>query len=415
MNFHPLRDRLLAEVHARPSTPIEAPMMVTRLAAVSGVEGAEADRAHMASLCAAIGQAGPREGMRWWVLDADAWQLRWERHSEFSSWTLLQRPLAGAEATPADVLPSDWLDALPGPLLVYTRVRLRRGHHSHAAPSERQDVIGARLMDGAATLLTDLKPDASGATLFDVVLHQDDPVLAGRLTLMLLEIETYRLMALLAFPVAGEAAAQVAQMEAEAGVLAARIAEEPGVESDRALLAQLVALSGRTEGLSASTTFRFGAGAAYHQIVHDRIESLAETPIPGLQTIEAFMERRLAPAMRTCVSVAAREAALLDRIARAGQMLNTRIELVTQAINADLLASMDRRASAQLKLQRTVEGLSVAAIAYYVVSLLGYVFHGVGELVPPLDSPVALAVAAPIVVAIIWLAGRRLRREIDRH
>ena len=413
MNFYPLRDRLLAEVHARPSTPIEAPMLVTRLAALSGVDGAEADRAHMALLCERLGQAGPTSGMRWWALDGGAWQLRWERHSEFSSWTLLQRPSDEDENAPLSVLPADWLDAMPGPLLVFTRVRLRRGHHSQTAPEERQDVIGARLMGGAATLLTDLRPDRHGMTHFDVVLHGDDPVLAGRLALMLLEIETYRMMALLAFPVAGSAAAQVAEMEAEVGTLAARIAEAPGVESDRALLAQLVALSGRTEALSASTTFRFGAGAAYHQIVHDRIDGLSEKPIPGLQTIETFMERRLAPAMRTCVSVAAREAALLDRIARAGQMLNTRIELVTQAINADLLASMDRRALAQLKLQRTVEGLSVAAIAYYVVSLLGYVFHGLGEFVPPFESPVALAVAAPLVIAVIWLASRRLRRGLE--
>jgi len=95
-------------------------------------------------------------------------------------------------------------------------------------------------------------------------------------------------------------------------------------------------------------------------------------------------------------------------------MLNTRIELVTQAINADLLASMDRRASTQLKLQRTVEGLSVAAIAYYVVSLLSYVLKGAAYYVPPLGSPVALALSAPLVVAAIWLASRRWRRELDQ-
>jgi uncharacterized membrane-anchored protein len=415
MIFHPQRERLLAEVHARPSTPIDAPMLVTRLAAVSGIKGAEADRLHMADLCARLGQRSPAEGMRWWSVDAGEWQLRWERHSEFSSWTFLRRPTGHDEGTAADLAPRDWVDALPGPLLVFTTVRLRRGHHSHPAPAERQDVIGARLMDGAATLLTDLKTDARGMTRFDVVLHQDDPVLAGRLALILLEIETYRLMALLAFPVAGEAAAQVAEMEAEAAELAARIADDLGVEDDRALLARLVALSGRIEGLSASTNFRFSAGNAYHEIVHDRIASLAEAPIPGLQTIGTFMERRLAPAMRTCQSVAARERALVDRIARAGQMLNTRIELVTQAINADLLASMDRRASAQLKLQRTVEGLSVAAIAYYVVSLLGYVFKGLAGPVPALGAPAALAVAAPLTVAAIWWMSRRITRDLDRH
>jgi uncharacterized membrane-anchored protein len=410
MNFHPLRDRLLAEVHARPSTPITAPMLVTRLAALSGVDGGEEDRRHMAALCERLGQSGPREGMRWWALDAGDWQLRWERHSEFSSWTFLSPPGEQAHSA-AGQAPADWIDAIPGPVLAFTTLRLRRGHHGHSPPAERHDVIGARLMDGAATLLTDLKADLAGMTRFEVVLHEDDPVLAGRLALMLLEIETYRLMALLAFPVAGEAAAQVAEIEAEAGALAARIADDMGVEDDRALLTRLVALSGRVEALSASTNFRFGAGQAYHEIVRDRIEGLRETPIPGLQTVGAFMERRLAPAMRTCLSVSAREAALIDRLARAGQMLNTRVELVTQKINADLLASMDRRASAQLKLQRTVEGLSVAAIAYYVVSLLGYVLKGAGG---PFASPAALALATPVVLALIWLSMRRFRRSLDQ-
>lgn len=413
MIFHPLRGRLLAEIHARPSTPIETPMLVTRLAVLSGIDGAEADRSHMAALCARLGQAGPAPGMRWWALDTGAWQLRWERHSEFSSWTFLCRPEESVRAA-SEHAPEDWITALPGPVLVFTTLRLRRGHHGHAPPAERHDVIGARLLDGAATLLTDLKADDQGMTRFEVVVHEEDAVVAGRLALMLLEIETYRLMALLAFPVAGEAAKQVADMEAEAGALAARIADDMGVEDDRALLTRLVALSGRVEALSASTNFRFGAGQAYHEIVLDRIAGLRETSIPGLQTVGAFMERRLAPAMRTCLSVSAREAALVERIGRAGQMLNTRVDLVTQKINADLLASMDRRASAQLKLQRTVEGLSIAAIAYYVVSLLSYVFKGVESGVPNFKGTIALAVATPLTLAAIWIAGRRFRRDLDR-
>ncbi len=34
---------------------------------------------------------------------------------------------------------------------------------------------------------------------------------------------------------------------------------------------------------------------------------------------------------------------------------------------------MNRRAELQLRLQQTVEGLSVAAISYYIVGLFGYV------------------------------------------
>lgn len=416
LHFHEQREKLLAEAHARPSTPIAVPALVTRIAALSGQDGVEGDRRHMADLCARLGQAGPRPGMRWWALETDEWQLRWERHSEFSSWTVARVPTAGLEESALDALPEDWVADIPGPVLVLTTLRLRRGHHAHPEPVDRHDAIGARLLDGAATLLTDLKPDSRGMTRFEVVMHDDDPVIAGRLVLSLLEIETYRLMALLAFPVAGEAAAQVKLLESEVGELAARIADNLGVEDDRALLTRLVALSGQMEALSASTNFRFGAGNAYYEIVLGRIASLRETPIPGMQTIGQFMDRRLGPAMRTCASVADRERALIARIARAGQMLNTRIELVTQAINADLLNSMNRRTLAQLRLQQTVEGLSVVAISYYAFSLLLYPLKAVEHAWPHFDPTIAAGLIAPAVVVAVWAGLARVRKGLkDEH
>ncbi len=411
MDFHKDRDRLLAEAHARPSSPVALPALVTRIAALSGQDGGEADWRHMAALCRQLGREAPHPGMRWWSLDAGTWQLRWERHSEFSSWTFVAPPAEGMDSA-LDSVPEDWIAAIPGQVLVFTTLRLRRGHHAHGEPLDRHESIGARLLDGAATLLTDLRPDQRGMTRFDVIMHDDDPVLVGRLALILLEIETYRLMALLAFPLAGQAAAQVKQIEVEAGELAARIADNLGVEDDRALLTRLVTLSGRMEALSASTNFRFAAGDAYYEIVLGRIASLRESPIPGMQTIGQFMDRRLGPAMRTCASVAQRERAVIARIARAGQMLNTRIELVTQAINADLLQSMNRRTLAQLRLQQTVEGLSVAAISYYAFSLLVYPLKGLSHLWPGFDVALASAVLAPFVVALVWLALARIRRRL---
>jgi uncharacterized membrane-anchored protein len=413
MHVHPQRDQLLAEVHARPASPIEAPMIVTRVAALSGPEGAEQDRSHMAALCAALSVPAPGPDMRWWRAEQPDWQLRWERHSEFSTWTLQRRPgrLQGVLAP----VPSDWVAAIPGAILVMTKVELGLEPAVSGAVLPRHEAIGSTVLDGAATVHTDLRPDPAGLTCFEVALHNAEPALAGRLVLALLEIETYRLMALLAFPVAGQAAAQLHEMEGEAGGLAARIAEELGVEDDRALLARLVTLSGRMEALSATTGFRFAAGNAYYEIVQNRIEGLGEAPLPGMQTIGQFMERRLGPAMRTCASVAAREQAVIARIARAGQMLNTRIELVTQAINADLLHSMNRRALAQLRLQRTVEGLSVAAISYYLLSLLAYPIAAAGKAWPNFEPALASALLAPFLVLIVWSSVRRLRSRIDRE
>ena len=414
MRFHQQRDQLLGEVHARPSTPLEPPMLVTRLAALSSLGADDLDRMHMADLCRRYGHAEPAPGARWCALDAGPWQLRWERHSEFSSWTF-SRPFAGGADDALAGLPGDWLADIPGPVLVLTTVHLVESDADQPAePGRQAEEIGVELLGGAATLTTDLRADAAGMTHFRLSMRVSDPVLAGRLALTVIEIETYRLMALLAFPVATAAASQLREFEQEAEALAARLAEDLGVEDDRSLLSRLVALSGRMEALSASTNFRFAAGQAYHGIVLGRIQSLRETPLAGMQGIGEFMDRRLGPAMRTCQSIAERERGVIARIARAGQMLNTRIELVTQAINADLLHSMDKRTLAQLRLQRTVEGLSVVAISYYAVALLGFPIAALTKLRPGVYPTLTAGLLAPLVVLIVWLSLARIRRRLDR-
>ncbi len=274
-------------------------------------------------------------------------------------------------------------------------------------------MIGSVVLDGAATIYTDFKPDDGGITRFLVMVKSIDRVLAGRLTLMLLEIETYRLMALLAFPLAGSAGSRVGAFETEAGALAARLAEEAGVEADRALLGRIISLSGEAEALNTQTSYRFRAAAAYHEIVRDRIATLREVHIPGMQTIGEFMDRRLAPAMRTCDAVAERERAVIARIARTGQMLRTRIEIEAEATSAALLKSMDNRAQTQIRLQRTVEGLSVAAISYYALSLLSYPIKALEHADPRFDAALLTGLAAPAVILAVWLALRRLRRQGD--
>lgn len=417
MDFHPSRDSLLAEVHARPSTPIEPPMLVTRIAALSGQDGVAGDRRHIADLCARMGVPRPADDAVWCAIDGGDWQLRWERHGEFSSWTFFARPTGKAGESAIDHVPAQWLDTLPGPVLVLTTVIVDRAGADAPLDPARSEAIGSRIMGGAATLLTDLRADAAGMTRFTLAMHRDDPVLTGRIALILLEIECYRMMALLAFPVAQQTAGKLFDIEAEARELTEKIATHLGIDDDRDLLAKLVALSGRMEAMGASTSFRFGAARAYFDIVQTRIGWLQEEPLPGRQTIREFMDRRLVPAMRTCVSVADREASMIARIARAGQMLSTRVELVTQAINADLLRSMNRRASMQLRLQRTVEGLSVAAVSYYVVSLLLIPVKALGDHRQGFRTDLLTVVLVPLVVLLVWLSLRQIGKKIgnDDH
>ncbi len=412
--YHPDRDRLLAEAHARPFTPLNSPMLASRIATLSGQDGAASDRAHMTALCRSLSRSEPGPDSRWCVLDAGKWRLRWERHTEFSTWTFFRAP-DGDNLTlerAFDAAPKDWLDALPGEVLVATHLTLiDKDSPQTAALIARHDSIGAVVLNDSARVFTDLRPDPDRMTSYLQVMSRKDDQLAGRIALSLLEIETYRLMALLAFPLAGEATEQLTQIEQESGHLASQLSQTADADADRALLARLATLAGETEALSARTSFRFGAATAYHEIVLDRIETLQEERIAGLQTLGEFMERRLAPAMRTCDTVARRQQAAIERIARTEQMLNTRVEVATEATNVKLLESMDSRAKTQLRLQRAVEGFSVFAIAYYALSLGSYPLKALEKTVPGFDATLAGGILAPVLLAIAWTTLRRFRKN----
>jgi len=416
--YHPQRDALLSEAHARPFTPIVGPALVARIATLSGQDGEAADRQHMASLCRRVGQPEPGPAARWCALDAGDWRLRWERHTELSTWTFF-RPPGGTTPfveTALGMVPEDWLSSLPGEVLVATRLEVWPEVDERAAAALfGLEVVGARLADGSAIALTDFRTDAQGMTRYLMLAHAGDAALTGRLVQSLLEIETYRMLALLAFPVAGQTGHALSAIETTAAELAHKLAEDADPEADRLLLDRLAALAGETEALIGRTSFRFDAAAAYHGIVRERIEMLREHRIEGLLTLSEFMQRRLDPAMRTCDAVAERQRATIGRIARMAQMLNTRVEVAAEATSAALLASMDRRAGTSLKLQRAVEGLSTVAIAYYAAGLLGFPLKALEHVWQRFDATVAQGLVAPVLAVTVWIGLSAWRKGLENE
>jgi uncharacterized membrane-anchored protein len=414
-NYYKDRDKLLAEAHARPFVLLETPMLAARIATLSGPEGEAEDRSHMITLCRKLGLAEPSPDARWAAVQSGTWQVRWERHTEFSTWTFFRE--AGTarifETTAFEAAPKDWVAAIPGDVLASAVLEVRsRDEVKNPFDHFAKDMVGSSVMDWAASIYSDFRTGADGATRFLILTGQNNPPLAGRLTRSVLEIETYRLMALLAFPLAGEAGVIVSRIEKEAGALAAQLAGETNPENDRKLLGRLAELAGEAEALSLRTNYRFGAAEAYHWIIKDRLDIMLEEREVGLQTFSDFMERRLGPAMRTCGSVARREAAVIERIARTGQMLSIRVQVASEAASVALLKSMDRRAEDQLRLQRTVEGLSVAAISYYVIGLLLYVAKAVEHLVTGFDPVLIVGLSAPFIAFGVWMLLKRLRKSL---
>jgi uncharacterized membrane-anchored protein len=419
---HPLRIELHNEIHARPPQPIAVPARISYLALVSPPEHAEAEREHIRALCRLHGVA-PSEPIGTHVIaDFGAFRLKWERHAEFARYQVTaEGGSADAFAAPAiGLLPADWVAGLPGALLLATNVALApaTAEPDYDAVSKAHfagnTLVGAAIADGAGIALTDFRiaPDGFGRVMiFD---RSMTPRQAGRTVQRLLEIDTYRMMALLAFPVARELRPFLARSDAELAAITGMMTQA-SARDDPALLDRLVKLEAAIDSRHADHQYRFSAAEAYYGLVQGRIGELRELRLPGLQTFAEFMERRLAPAMSTCRSVSEGLAALSERVERCTQLLSTRVGIAREQQNQALLETMARRAKLQLRLQQTVEGLSVAAISYYVVGLIGYAAKALKAGGLHLDPELVVGAALPLVIlfAAFGIRGIRKRLTLD--
>jgi uncharacterized membrane-anchored protein len=411
---HPRRLELSNEVHARPPLRLATPCRISFFALLQDDAERERESACLADLGERFGVEFTPAGRGHAIVDLGPVVLKWERHTEFSTYTWIL-PGAG-EAQAVDALPAEWLRTLPGRTMVASHVTLRRAlaGEPDSVPADGgfagDSVNGSAIADAGGWIFTDFAIGADGFSRFLVLDASLTPRQAGRMVQRLLEIETYRVMALLAFPLAREVGAALARWEHTLAEVTQRMAAS--TQDDTPLLADLARLAAEVEQSVARSTFRFGAADAYYRLVQRRVTELRERRVPGLQTFEEFVDRRLAPALTTCATISRRQEDLSARVSRTSQLLRTRVDIALERQNQELLTQMNRRARLQLRLQETVEGLSIAAISYYVVGLLGYALKGLKGAGVPLDADLATGVAIPLVVAGVWLAVRRVRRGL---
>jgi uncharacterized membrane-anchored protein len=420
---HPLRSRLLEEVHARPFAAVEPPEHASHLALISGEYEAEADFAHLVRLCQLYGVSPPLQGSRHFRCDFGAFRLKWERHTEFCTYTFFHHGLFEQPFfTPAiSAVPGDWLEALPGNRLVaiHVAVKSRNGPLCSAEDLEAifrsETLSGSRVFGGAALAWTDFAVHEDG---FGRILVRDirlDQFEAGRLVQRLLEIETYRTMALIALPLVQEHGSRISFIEDETVEIARCMSEITGLDDTRALLTRLSRLAADVEGITSRLSYRFDASRAYFALVRRRIERLREERLERLQTFEEFMERRLVPAMQTCETAARRLESLSCRLTRAADLLRTQVDVALQQQNRDLLLSMDRRADLQSRLQRILEVISVVALTYYLAVLLTFILTAVKTAGVALNVELITGAATPFLFVIIWLVVRWTRKAVVRR
>lgn len=412
---HPLRAEILGEIHARPFRPAVAPRVFLHYAFATDRTQIEADRAFLGRLCRARGEPGPGPETRHHVVAYAGGLLKWERHAEFVTYCW-DGPAAenGAAFGPLADHPFGGEFVAPGPLLVAVRLDLLRDAGDVAAavvPFAPSSLCVSEAYGGAGVALTDFHQDGDGRTRILVLDRALNDQQAGALVQRLLEIETYRCLAMLALPVAQKLAPDVRRIERDLAAITGEIRGTRGLDANRQLLERLSGLTADSEAHAADVSYRFGATRAYDQIVKDRLAMLHEHHVPGYGTWSNFLARRSEPAMRTVSGIEGRLNDLSRKLTRTAQLLRTRVDVDMEQQNRDLLESMNRRSRQQLLLQQTVEGLSVAAVSYYVVGLFGYLFKGLKEAhVLPVDPGLATGAVVPLVLAGVFWIVRRIRK-----
>jgi len=415
------------EVHARPPARIRLPALVIYVAVLNEGISREQECAHLRRLPGQQALALERLQGNFLRLRFEGYTVKWERHTEFTRYSIVQ-PLpeharlgaSDPELLSALVVAPEWLRDIPGRTIAAIKLVMVHGDlttpEATVAQARRwfgDHPVVASVMgnNGHSWAVTDFMMRDSGFERMLVIAPPGtSETRSGRISQRLLELETYRLMALRGLPVAKGLGPMLSEAEGQLADITARLELKSASEQD--LLDTLVSLAARVERATAEHDYRFSATRAYDTLVGQRLAELREQPVSGTQTLGEFMQRRLSPAMATVAATAQRLASLSERVSRASALLRTRVDIATEEQNQQLLEKLTRGQELQLRLQTTVEGLSIAAISYYVVSLLAYGAKAVKAAGVHIDVEIATGALIPLVLWGVWRTTRRIHEKL---
>ena len=420
---YPHRYALTGELHARPFPALNAPSTAVFLSVKQPHDAAARDKsldlAHLSQLLEHYGAPLPDPAATHYYGEMGKYWLKWEQHTEFVTYTVFLEGVSDRAFDPGafEVFPDYWLEAAPGGRITSALLRLMPMPHDEGAIADHlsdwfvpESLAVASVLDRAAVVASDFRIDSAGHLRIAVFV---DPSTGsrrtGRIVQRLCEIETYKSASMLGFEMVRGMGPQLNLLDAKLTDLMAQMRGSSALAEDT--LHALLDISVELETLAVKSAFRFGATGAYQAIVNQRIQVLREEWFMGRQGFGEFMMRRYEPAMRTVASTDTRLQSMSARAIRASELLRTRVDVERSAQNQAILASMDKRADLQLRLQHTVEGLSVVAISYYAVSLVGYLAYPLVEVFGVSKGMLTAMITLPVVAG-VWWSLRRLRKKI---
>lgn len=418
---HPLFVENYNTLHARPFFISTTPLSISHVAFLHNDKlSQQQELSHLSSLCAQFNIESPNKNDSCFYQSFGAFELRWERHTEFSSYTFI---IAKQQTLPFNSLainfiPNHWLNEISGEMIAAVHIEmltandnsLNREHLRTYFEGER--LIGSKLRNNDAIIWSALRLHKDNFNRILIFNNELNECQSGRVLRALLELETYRNMSLLAFPLAQKISARVSELEIELARLIRELEARNNTADEKLLLDKLSKMAAEIAELIAFSRYRLDASCAYYQMVQSRLAELEEKEIDKIQTMATFIERRLTPSHRTVQAAKRRLDDLSQRVDRASDFLRTRINMVIETQNQALLKSMNRRAQMQFSLQETVEGLSVVVISYYILALSQYLLSAINSFGFRLYVDRVTAILMPIVLAAVWFSTRRLKKRL---
>ena len=427
-NTHPLRTELHDEVHTRSRLPITAPHAISHASVIHSLQAAHYPQA-MLDWCTANGIVPPATPKGQFTAQFGSLRIRWEWHGEFHDYTVYDPDCSALEPfapNAADRLIAQWLTLDPNQMIAGVRLAVLASDDSGAEISRAKrafgiadatglgGLIGAEISNRAANLYSTFKLDETGFGRFLLINLDSDAAQLGRTVQRIIDIEVYRMMAMLAFPEARELDQALRAIEPDLASLVGRLDLAPTSEEPE-MLHNITRLSADIEQLSTYSSYRLDAGRAYHRLVKHNLGDLRESRLDRMQTPSKFLQRRFEPAMNYCEAIRGRLESVSARVARATALLGTRVEIDRERQNQALLNALNERAALQLRLQQTVEGLSVAAISYYTIGLASYLFKAIEKAGAPIAAELATGLAVAPIVLTIWFLLHRAQRHVKRN
>ena len=422
IKFHELKDSLIGELHNRPFPLITIPAQVSHMVLLNPV-AREKEIEYLNILAKANKMPNASAEATCYYESAKDFDFRWERHSEFSTYTLIsKKEISGSDHFNGFMtLDQEWISNLKGEVISANHIDLRLPKNAPQEEDEfnqyfaNEPLIGSHIYDGNATVWTSVQSDQDGFSRVILIDEGIDPNQAGRAVRNLLELATYRSMTLLAWPVARSLLPELGELEKSLNKTGEKLKKLETLEDEQNLMTELISEASKVEKLISDNSFRFSAMDAYFKITESRLEMLKEQKIPTIRTLKEFHLRRFIPAYDTCMSVVKRKKNLSDRVGRTSELLHSRLQISLEAQNQKLLASMDSRSKVQLRLQQTVEGLSVVAITYYSMGLIRFMVEPL-----PIEQYIGIGDSwvigglTPVILFGVYAIVRRIRKRLDK-